>query len=688
MSSVLRRLLLVALSAGAVTAVAADRAPVVSRPDIPAASDCAECVPGEILVQFRAATGALQRSAALAAAGGVQIDVLRAPLIGRSLVARPELVRARVAGPVAGALARLREDPGVELAEPVYRIHASAVSNDTYYVNGLQWGAFSPDAPAAAGPAGTTNGFGTQAELAWARGIIGRGDVYVGILDEGVANLHPELDTVTWRNPFDYADGRDNDGNGYVDDVSGWDFVNRNNTTYDGGTTGSTDRHGTQVAGVIGAEGGNGAGIAGTCWTAGMIPLKVLSNGTGTTADAVLALNYLADLKARHGFNIVAVNCSWSTTAYSQALHDAVLRVARAGILVVTAAGNTGTDLDVARAYPACLDTRVGTSTMAAASYDAVITVAAIDSAGALPSWSNRGAASVDIAAPGVQIVTTSPPWNYALVSGTSMAAAHVSGAIALFAAGRPGSTAAEMRSAILGARAATPSLSGMVAGGGRLDVSAAFGQIAVHDAAITGVSVVSPVAQNRTVAVTVTVRNQGTVAETVTLSLTDAPPPGGRAGIVSAPVTLSLAAGATTVQGLTWNTTGATEGLHLLSAQLRPLAGETDMSDNTRGAYSSVTLVVTPYVGIVTPSVMRGGTIQSVTIAGSGFAAGARPSFTGGTGPQPALLGVTVAPDGRSVTMSLSAAATPTRGAPWDVTVTNPDGRAGRKLDAFTVAP
>jgi hypothetical protein len=139
---------------------------------------------------------------------------------------------------------------------------------------------------------------------------------------------------------------------------------------------------------------------------------------------------------------------------------------------------------------------------------------------------------------------------------------------------------------------------------------------------------------------------------------------------------------------GLTWNTTGATEGLHLLSAQLRPITGETDTADNSRGAYSSVTLVVTPYVGIVSPSSMRGGTVQSVTVSGSGFASGARPSFSGGTGPVPSVLSVSVAPDGRSLTVSLSAAATATPGAPWDVTVTNPDGRAGRKLDAFSVVP
>ena len=229
MSPITRTLVLAAAAAVAAALAATpslaatprqQRAPVVQ-------DTCADCVPGEILVQFRSGASAADRSSALGIAGGLQLQSLRAPSISmaKSFAPASELVRARVTLPVAQAIERLRRDPAVELAEPVFRIHASAVGNDTYYQNGTQWSAYSPDSPAVNGPVGTTNAFGSQSEAAWAREVTGRGDVYVGVLDEGVAHLHPELDQIAWRNPYELADGRDNDGNGYSDDLYGWDFV-------------------------------------------------------------------------------------------------------------------------------------------------------------------------------------------------------------------------------------------------------------------------------------------------------------------------------------------------------------------------------------------------------------------------------------------------------------------------------
>src|SRR5439155_20246401 len=160
-----------------------------------------------------------------------------------------------------------------------------------------------------------------------------------------------------------------NDGNGFVDDVHGWDFFEHNSSIYDGAPGNTTlDSHGTHVSGTIGAIGGNGAGVVGVNWNVTIISTKFLGPNGGTTADAVSALNYLTDLKTRHGLNIVATNNSWGGGGYSQALHDAILRAAKAGILFVAAAGNgnafgVGQNNDTTPTYPSNYSTLVGTST-------------------------------------------------------------------------------------------------------------------------------------------------------------------------------------------------------------------------------------------------------------------------------------------------------------------------------------
>ncbi len=357
--------------------------------------------------------------------------------------------------PATQAIASLTEMKSVKNAELNYIYTYGATSNDNYYVNGSLWGMYGT----ATSPANT---YGSQAAAAWNNGHTGLSSVVVGIIDEGVMNTHEDLAANCWVNPGETLNGLDDDGNGYVDDINGWDFVNNDKTTFDG----INDDHATHVAGTIGAVGGNTKGVAGVCWNVKMISCKFLGNSGGTTANAILALDYLTDLKTRHGLNLVATNNSWGGGGYSALLTAAIARSKAQDILFIVAAGNNSSNNDVTPNYPSN-DTNSN-----------VIAVAALNSAGKLSTFSNYGATTVDIAAPGEAIYSSVPVKakgsvvsGYASYSGTSMATPHVTGAAALYASTHPGASAATIKSAILGSTLATPSLSGKCANG-RLNVA------------------------------------------------------------------------------------------------------------------------------------------------------------------------------------------------------------------------
>lgn len=342
----------------------------------------------------------------------------------------------------------LKNSTEIEYAEPNWIYEHYAVSTDTYYTNGLLWGMYGD----ATSPA---NAIGTQAGEAWAAGHTGSPSVYIGVIDEGAQFNHEDLVDNFWTNSYDPIDGIDNDGNGYIDDTRGWDFDGNNNTTYDG----TQDDHGTHVSGTIGAKGGNGKGVAGISWDVTIISAKFLGTNGGTTANAIKAVDYITDLKTRHGLNIVATNNSWGGGGFSQGLYDAIGRANTAGILFVAAAGNSSTNIDKRKSYPASY-----TNTN-------VIAVASITNSGALSSFSNYGASSVDIGAPGSGIYSTLPN-GYGSYSGTSMATPHVTGACALYASTHPAASAATTKAAILSSTVPTTSLKGKCVSGGRLNVS------------------------------------------------------------------------------------------------------------------------------------------------------------------------------------------------------------------------
>lgn len=427
-----------------------------------AAPPSAEYVPGEVLVQFRPEATDRQRNVVYADAR----VVAREHIFTRRMrdTGQPGVVRMSIRGSVEQAIAELSSNPAVEYAEPNYIYRHTAVSNDPLYMNGSLWGMLG---------ATTTpvNQFGSGAGIAWRNDRLGSRSVVVGVIDEGVQPNHPDLAANIWVNPFDPVDGVDNDRNGYIDDTNGWDFANNDRTVYDGGSRGRSDTHGTHVAGTIGAVGGNGVGVAGVCWNVTIISTKFLGSSGGTTANAIKAIDYLTDLKIRHGLNIVATNNSWGGGGYSQALLDAITRAAQRDILFIAAAGNGGWDgvgdnNDSTPNYPSNYNTTAG------AGYDAVIAVASITSSGARSSFSNFGATTVDLGAPGSSIQSTYPFSRYASLSGTSMATPHVTGAVALYASIYAGSSASMIRSAILSSTVPTASLSGRCVTGGRLNVA------------------------------------------------------------------------------------------------------------------------------------------------------------------------------------------------------------------------
>jgi subtilisin family serine protease len=426
-------------------------------------SPSGQFVPNELLIKFKAGTGEKNRTQTLSLINAkVSEHILTNAM--QSSGDNQGVYLVNTPTDVFAAMARMKGESNIEYAEPNWIYNHFADSDDPYYTNGSLWGMYGD----ATTPA---NQYGSQAGEAWAAGNTGSNTVFVGVIDEGIQFTHPELDANIWTNPFDPADGLDNDDNGYIDDIHGWDFDGKDNTIYDGGSRGSLDDHGTHVSGTIGAE-KNGAGVVGVNWNVKLISGKFLGRRGGTLANAIKAVDYFTDLRTRHNLNIPATNNSWGGGGFSQGLLDAITRAAQAQILFIAAAGNGGSDgvgddNDVVASYPSNYNTTAG------AGYDNVIAVAAITSTGAKSSFSNYGATTVDLGAPGSGVWSTTAFNTYSSYSGTSMATPHVTGAAALYASRNPGVSAAAIKTAILDAARATftPSLAGKTVTGGRLNV-------------------------------------------------------------------------------------------------------------------------------------------------------------------------------------------------------------------------
>jgi hypothetical protein len=282
----------------------------------------------------------------------------------------------------------------------------------------------------------------------------GSPNTVVAVIDTGVDYTHPDLANNMWQNPGEVpSDGIDNDGNGYVDDVYGIDTANNDTNPMD------DDGHGTHVAGTIGAVGNNGIGVTGVNWNTKVMALKFLGIGGGSTAGAIEAINYMTRMKANYGINVVVSNNSWGGFGASAALQAAIDVSINAGIPFVAAAGNFSINNDVFPFYPASYDSA------------GIISVAASDQIDRLASFSHYGRTTVDIAAPGVDILSTVPNGGYdGTFSGTSMASPHVAGVAALIAAQSPGISVSGIKSAILNGGDRIPALRGTSVTGARLN--------------------------------------------------------------------------------------------------------------------------------------------------------------------------------------------------------------------------
>ena len=286
------------------------------------------------------------------------------------------------------------------------------------------------------------------------------GSFVVGMADSGIRRTHEDLAANIWTNPGETAgNGIDDDGNGYVDDTWGWDFYNNDNNPSD------DNGHGSHTAGTVGAVGNNGKGVTGVAWTVQLAGLKIGSaSGSIAQSAAIASVNYCV------GKGIKLSNHSWGGGGYSQGMFDAINAARSAGHLIVAAAGNGGFDSrgdnnDSLPQYPASY------------ALDNIVAVAALDNDNRLASFSNFGAASVDLGAPGVTIAScyNSADNAYVYNNGTSMATPHVTGAAALVWAQNPAWTYAQVRSKLLSSVKPVGSLSGKTVTGGSLNLNNAL---------------------------------------------------------------------------------------------------------------------------------------------------------------------------------------------------------------------
>jgi len=344
------------------------------------------------------------------------------------------------------ALIKGKDFKDLEFIEPNFIVQPASISDDPYFKNNLLWN--------------MSGGFGTNASAVWSRGNTGSSKVYVAILDAGVMVKHEDLTDNIFVNTEDPINKIDDDRNGFVDDLNGWDFDANNNSVFDG----FLDEHGTQVAGVIGAVGGNAKGIVGVNWNVSMIPVKFIGSQGGTISNAIKSISYSIELKLNQKINLVAINASWGSSAYSHSLFQAIGLAEKADILFVAAAGNNATSLELTPFYPA---------SYALAN---IVSVASSTTTGSIASFSSYGVTSVDLVAPGVGIYTTAPSKlltsSYAAYSGTSLSAAHVTGAAALYAAGQKVlPKVKQLKSALLDSIVVQSNLRLKVAKAGRLNI-------------------------------------------------------------------------------------------------------------------------------------------------------------------------------------------------------------------------
>jgi subtilisin family serine protease len=386
---------------------------------------------------------------------------------GGKIKCRYKFIPAIAAEASSAAIQKIKKDPNVKYVEPDFEVSIlQTLPNDPGF-NSL-WGLHNT------GQMGGMPDADMDAPEAWDIET-GSSDVVIAVIDTGVDYNHEDLSANMWTNPGEIpGNGIDDDNNGYVDDVHGWDFCNNDSNPMD------DHDHGTHCSGTIAAVGNNGVGIAGVNWTAKIMAIKFLSaGGSGSTSDAILSVQYATTMKLDYGIPVIATSNSWGGGDFSQALENAIAEADAAGILFVAGAGNEGMNNDIYAFYPANHNV------------PNVIAVAATDDADYLAWFSNYGSTTVDLAAPGVGILSTVIGNGYSFSDGTSMAAPHVSGLVGLVKARFPGITHHEIKDRILGSVNPVPDLQGITVTGGRVNAWNALDDDSIPPAEVTDLAVI-----------------------------------------------------------------------------------------------------------------------------------------------------------------------------------------------------
>jgi len=350
-----------------------------------------------------------------------------------------------------------------EYVEPDYIVHADLAPNDQAFVDGTLWGLRNY------GQNGGTPGADISATNAWEI-TTGSTNVIVAVIDTGIRYTHQDLASQMWHNPREIAgNGKDDDGNGFVDDVYGINAITGSGDPFD------DNNHGSHTSGTIGAAANNSHPHVGVTWHVQLMGCKFLSaGGFGATSDAITCVDYAVSKGAK------ILNNSWGGGAFSLALFDAINRARTKGVLFVASAGNNANNNDLTPSYPANYQ------------LDNIIAVAAIDRNDNLADFSNFGQTTVHLGAPGVAIFssTAGSDADYQLFDGTSMAAPHVCGVAALILSQYPGADVDELKGRILAGVVPIPSLNGRTVTGGRLN---AFNAMTATGSGILQVSVTPP---------------------------------------------------------------------------------------------------------------------------------------------------------------------------------------------------
>jgi subtilisin family serine protease len=422
---------------------AAAQTPALSRGKLALEADPSlEADPHSLLVRFKMTADDTARTEALALVGGTVLT--RYTLV-------PGLVHASIACPLADAVRTLAAHPAVLYAEPDFVVRSQGVTpNDAKFP--LQWAMRNTGQTVNSDPG--TAGADARMTEGWTV-CTGEPDIVIALLDAGTMIAHPDLTANIWKNTAEIAgNGLDDDGNGFVDDIHGWDF-------YAGDANPSEGGHGTHTAGIIGADGNNGIGVVGVSWECQIMPLRFIGPLGGFASDAVRALEYAA------GKSVRISNNSWGGSNASQPLSDAIAALEDLEHVFVAAAGNLGLNTDVHPFYPASYP------------HDNIVSVAASTNDDTRAWFSNYGPLSVDLAAPGVSILSTYG-LDYGYLNGTSMACAHVTGIAAMLVMDFPEMTASDIRQRLIDTARLVPALGNACRSCGVLDAAKALG---AHDA-------------------------------------------------------------------------------------------------------------------------------------------------------------------------------------------------------------